>query len=128
MPSYKVMFVIAILVLALTCAWQVGACELANIEFKDDLQDIASQPGTRIGVSQVVTDDDIRNAVLRKAREYDIDLAPEQISVQHMGSGLTSTVYLEADYPVPVKLPGYTFTLHFTPKTDTKLLIWRSRG
>jgi len=128
MPSFKVIFVIAVVVLAGSCAWQIGACELANIELKDDMQDIAAQPGTRIGLSQMITDEDIRNAVLRKARSHDIDLAPEQISVQHMGSGALSTVYIEADYTVPVKLPGYTFTVRFTPKTGKKLLSWRTNG
>jgi hypothetical protein len=48
--------------------------------------------------------------------------------VQRMGSGALSTVYIEADYTVPVKLPGYTFTMRFRPKTEKKLLIWRSNG
>ena len=34
---------VAALLLVLVTGWQVGACELANVEFQDDMQDIASE-------------------------------------------------------------------------------------
>ena len=116
---------LAVAVIVLMSGWQIAACEIANVELQDDMQDIASQAGTRIGLAVMFSDDDLRNAVLRKAQRYDIDLQGSQIAIEHMGSGDTSTVYLAADYRAPINLLGCSFALHFTPATSRKLLGWR---
>jgi len=113
---------------AIAAGYQIGARELANVELQDDMQDLASQTGTRIGLSALKNDDELRSAVVLKARRYDIELEPSQVTVEHMGSGYTSTVHLAAGYSAPVTVPGLSFTLHFKPATDKKLLIWRTHG
>jgi hypothetical protein len=110
-----------VFVVMVVMGWQIGSCELANIELQDDMQDLASQAGTRIGFVELRSDEDLRRAVMRKAKEHDIDLDPEQVSVQRSGSADTSTVYLAADYTAPVKLPGGSFTLHFRPSAGKKM-------
>jgi len=114
MRKIAIMLGMAVLGLAVVAGWQVGSCELASIELQDDMQDLASQAGTHIGLAKLSSDDDLRSAVVGKAREHGINLQPAQIRVQRAGSGDAATVYLRADYTVPVNLPGWTFALHFT--------------
>lgn len=95
--------------------WQVGSCELANIELKDDLQDLSAQIGTKIGLSPVRSDAELRAMVVRRADDYDIELRPEQVSVQRTGSGDREVIHLAVDYTARVHLLTYSFTLHFTP-------------
>jgi len=122
MSMRRVKFVLglAVLVFVSIAGWQIGACEVANIRLRDDMQDMASQSGVRIGLTSARSDDDLRNAVLNKARQYDIELAPEQVTVQRTGSSVTGTISLAADYTVPIHLPGFSFTLHFTPESGVK--------
>jgi hypothetical protein len=101
--------------------WQIGACELANFELRDDMKDLASQLGARIGFSLANSDDDFRTAVISKATRYNIDLSAEQVTVQRSGDGAKGTIYLRADYTVPIHLPGFNFKMHFTPESGKRL-------
>lgn len=113
----KVLVVVglAVLVLALSAGWQFGDCFLANVELRDDMQDMSSQLGSRIGFVPPGSDEDFREAILRHAKKYGIDLNPGQIIVERTGPE-NKGLYLAADYRRFVHLPGVTFTLHFTPK------------
>jgi hypothetical protein len=102
------------LVLTVIAGWQTAACELANVELRDDLHNLASQAPARIGLVDFNTDNDFRSAVIRKAEQYDIYLQPEQITVRRSGTLKEPIIYLAADYKARVRLPGYSFTLHFT--------------
>jgi len=113
----KILLGLAVLALAVAVSWQIASCEIANLELQTDLRDIAAQVGSRIGLDAPNSDDDLRNAVIHKAREYDIQLEPAQVTVQHTGSGKTLTTYLAADYKSRVNLLVYSFTLHFTPSS-----------
>jgi hypothetical protein len=108
---------LAVLIVAAIAAWQIGSCYLANVELQDDMRDIAAQTGTRIGLAQVNSDDDLRNIVIRKAQQHDIKLRPDQIRVDRSGSGETATVHLRADYKIQLNAPGWAYTLHFTPSS-----------
>ena len=66
---------------------------------------------------QRIGDDDLVASVIKKAKEHDIDLAPEAVTVKRVGSVGAPAVYLATDYSVPVSLPGYSFALHFTPNS-----------
>ena len=103
-----------------SAGWQVGSCELGNIELKDDLQDIATQLGVRIGATEIATDDELREMVLRKAEKYNISLAPDHVTVMRDGYGKDAGVYLEAEYTVPIYLPHYTFFMYFNPSSARK--------
>ena len=65
---------------------------------------------------------DLIDAVMKKAQEHQITLAPEQVTVQRIGTPGAPAVYVAADYSVPVNLPGYSFTLHFTPSSGNRQL------
>lgn len=96
--------------------FQIIPPELTNYSFGDDLKNIAMVGGA----NPHQTDDDLRNAVLKKAQEHEIPLTPEQITIQRIGTPGAPAVYVAADYSVPVNLPGYSFTLHFTPTSGNK--------
>jgi hypothetical protein len=115
MPSPKDILICAGLLIVVVVGWQAGARTLANIELKSDLHDLASQVGTRIGLSQPISDEDLRNAVIRKAKQYDLELNPNQVTIKRSGSGDKETLFLAVDYEAPIHLPLFSFHLHFTP-------------
>ena len=120
MRLIKIILVTAVLALAVLAGWRVGSCELANNQLQEDMHDLASQAGTRIGYIPPRSDDDFRDAVIHKAKEHHIELKPYQVTVQRADSGMTSTIYLAADYKVPVNLLWFSFILHFTPSSAKK--------
>jgi len=96
--------------------FQVVPPELNNYSFQDDLRTIAMMGGA----NPHQTDQDLVTAVVKKAQEHDISLTPDQVKVQRIGTPGALAVYVAADYSVPVNLPGYSFTLHFTPSSGNK--------
>lgn len=121
MRKIKIIVGLAFLVLALIAGWQIAACELANLELQSDLRDLAAQAGARIGLNAVSSDEELRADVILKDKEHEIQLEPEQVTVQRLSTGSASTVYLAADYKARVNLLGYSFTLHFIPSSRKKV-------
>jgi len=39
------------------------------------------------------------------------------VTVQHVGSGKTEAIFLEAEYDARINLLGYSFSLHFSPSS-----------
>ena len=87
-----------------------------NYSFQDDLRSVAMMDGADFRK----TDDDVRNDVLRKAKEHDLLLDPKQVTVQRIGTVGMAAVYVAADYSVTVNLPGYSFDMHFSPNSGNK--------
>ncbi len=108
--------VTAVFILAAFATWRVGSGGVANLQLQEDMHDLASQSANPIRYTPLRSDDEFRDAVVRKAREHGIELAPSQVVVQHTSSA-TAGVYLAADYRVPVNLPWFSLTLHFTPSS-----------
>ena len=100
------------------CGFQIIPPELTNYSFQDDLRNIAMVGGA----NPHQTDQELIDAIMKKAREHDITLAPEQITVQRIGTPGAPAVFVAADYSVPVSLPGYSFSLHFTPSSGNRQL------
>jgi hypothetical protein len=96
--------------------FQIAPVEMTNYSFTDDLRTVALAGGT----NPHMTDQDLVDMVIKKAREHDITLTAEQITVQRIGTPGSPAVYVAADYNVPVSLPGYNFTLHFNPSSGNK--------
>jgi ABC-type sugar transport system substrate-binding protein len=120
MNRVKIFLVLAILALAAIVGWQVAACELANIELRDDMKDLASQLAGRIGFTPPSSDEDFRQAVIKHALKYGIQLGPKQVTVVRTGTGVAAEIYLAADYTAAIHLPGFNFNLHFTPSAGKK--------
>jgi hypothetical protein len=117
MGKAKLISGLAIMGLAVFAGWQIASCEIANLELQTDMRDISAQVGSRIGLEAPNSDEDLRDAVIHKAKEHDIQLEPAQVTVQHTGSAKTLAIYLAADYKARVNLLLYSFTLHFTPSS-----------
>lgn len=100
--------------LVMSTAWQIAACELANVELKDDLKDMSAMNGARIGLSDPDSDEHLREAVIRRAAGYDIHLEPEQIVVRRGGTADAPTVFLATKYRRRVVMPGFTIIFHFS--------------
>ena len=96
--------------------WEIVPPELSNYSFQDDLRQIAMVGGA----NPHQTDQELVDAVMKKAADHQIPLAPEQVTVQRIGSPGAPAVYVAADYSVPVTFPGYSMTLHFTPSSGNR--------
>lgn len=103
-------------------AWQISRADLANTQLRDEMHDMSSQLGARIGLNPASSDDDFRNEILRKAGQHGIHLLPTQVIVLRKGGPLdpTAQIYLAADYTVPIRLPGISFPRHYQPESGPK--------
>jgi hypothetical protein len=97
-------------------AFRIVPPELSNFSFQDDLRNVAMVGGS----NPHMTDQQLIDSVIQKARDHQITLAPESVTVQRIGTPGAPAVYVAADYSVPVDMPGYSFTLHFTPSSGNK--------
>lgn len=116
MGTVKALFGFLAIVGVIYACFQIIPPELSNYSFQDDLRDIAMVGGA----NPKETDQELLNSVIRKAQEHQITLSPEQITIQRIGTPGVLGVYVAADYSVPVTLPGYSFTLHFTPSSGNR--------
>jgi hypothetical protein len=105
-----------VIVGAIYAGFQILPPELSNYSFQDDLRTVAMTGGA----NPHQTDQDLTDAVIKKAQDHQITLAPENVTVQRIGTPGAPAVYVAADYSVPVSLPGYSFTLHFTPSSGNR--------
>lgn len=87
----------------------------SNYQFEDSIKSEALQStyGNR-------TEDDIRDSIIKHAKEYDIPLTAKQVRVSRTGSNGAGTLSIEVDYTVPVDLPGYPMTFEFHPSSKNK--------
>jgi hypothetical protein len=87
----------------------------ANYQFEDFIKTEAL-----MATNSTKTEDAIRDTVYKKAHDLDIPLEKEKIHVAHVGSNGSGSVTIDAAYAVEVNVPGYPFTLNFTPSAVNK--------
>jgi hypothetical protein len=87
----------------------------ANYELEDAIKTEATQ-----STYSTRTEDDIRESVIKQARNYDIALTPKQVHVTRVGGFGAGTLAIEAEYSVQIDLPGYSTTLDFRPSSKNK--------
>ena len=87
----------------------------SNYELEDEIKTEALQ-----ATYSTRSEEDIRDAVIKHARNYDIALTPKQVRISRVGGFGTGTLAIEADYSVPVDLPGYSTTIEFHPSSKNK--------
>ncbi len=51
MGKAKLILGLAVLAMAVVAGWPIASCELANLELREDLRDIAAQNAVRIGLA-----------------------------------------------------------------------------
>lgn len=116
MGTVKAIVGVLVFVGMIYAGYQIIPPELSNYSFNDDLKDIAMMAGA----NPRTTDQDLLNQVIKRAQDHNIQLTPDEVTVQRIGTPGAPAVYVAADYSVPVALPGYSFTLHFTPSSGNK--------
>ncbi len=79
-------------------------------------QDAVESEARLAANSPMRTEQDIRDAVYKRALEYDVPLTIDQINVQRSGS----EVQIWAKYTIHVELPGYPMDLKFEPTSKGK--------
>lgn len=113
MKRFKPFFGIGVVILAAYLMYMLVPPYFNNYQLDDWM---ASE--SRLGTYGGKTADIIRDDVIRKAREYDIVLGPEQVRVEQDGRNTR----ISANYIVHVDLPFYPVDLHFTPGAETKVI------
>jgi hypothetical protein len=109
-----------ILIPTMAVGWQIASAALSNIEFHDDLRDIAAQNGVNIGLNSPKTDDQVREDVVASAAEHGIHLQPEQVKLQRVTTPPYHVRFdLAVSYTTRVNLLLCSFNLHFN-QTSTK--------
>jgi hypothetical protein len=116
MGTVKAIIGLLLVIGVIYSAFQIVPPELTNYSFQDDLRNIAMVGGANPHES----DQELLDSVVKKAQEHQITLAPEQVTIQRIGTPGAPAVYVGADYSVPVSLPGYSFSLHFTPSSGNR--------
>lgn len=87
----------------------------SNYELEDSIKNEALQ-----ATYSTRSEDDVREAVIKQARNYDIALTPKQVHVSRVGGYGAGSLTIEAEYSVPVELPGYSTVLEFHPSSKNK--------
>lgn len=113
MSKIKIVFGVAVFLLAANAIWQIVGAYYANAELKEDLRDISADIATRMGLSQPASEDDLRRFVVEKAASHNIQLQPNQIDVKIEGEGKTAVISLAVDYDTHISLLVYSFNLQF---------------
>jgi hypothetical protein len=115
MATLKLVFGVAIFGLVGLVCFKLIPPYFANYELEDAIktESVQATYSTR-------TEEDIREAVIKQARNYDIALTPKQVKVTRVGGFGNGSLNIEAEYSVPVDLPLYSTTLDFHPSSKNK--------
>ena len=116
MGTLKATIGFLLIIACIYAGFQIVPPELSNYSFQDDLKTVAMMGGS----NPHTTDQQLIESIILKARDHQITLAPESVTIQRIGTPGAPAVYVAAEYSVPVSLPGYSFTLHFTPSSGNK--------
>lgn len=127
----RALILAVVVVLAVFVAgWQIGVVYAQSYEFSSDLRDLAVQNNARTGLVPIATEDELKAAVMASARQHDIQLSPDHLTVRRTltpgtfapnGSLETPSnldISIAADYDAPVNLPGLSFNIHFAPASS----------
>jgi hypothetical protein len=115
MATLKLVFGVAIFLALAVVGVKIIPPYFSNYELEDAIKTEALQ-----STYSTRTEDDIRDSVIKHARNYDIALTPKQVRVTRVGGFGNGSLSIEADYSVPVDLPGYSTTLEFHPSSKNK--------
>jgi hypothetical protein len=115
MATLKLIFGVAIFGVLALVGIKLIPPFFSNYQFEDEIKTEALQ-----GTYSTRTEDDIREAVIKHARNYDIALTPKQVHISRVGGFGTGTLAIDADYSVPIDLPGYSTTIEFHPSSKNK--------
>src|SRR5260370_8590983 len=105
MANLKVLIGLLAIVAVVLGLFQIAPPIMANYNFQDDIKTIVLMDGT----SPQKTDEDIRNDVLRKAREHELPIEAKQGTEQRLNSPCLPGIYVPPDNALPATLPDNSF-------------------
>lgn len=115
MPTLKMILGLAVVVAMFIVGWAIVPAYFNNYEFEDALKNEALQ-----ATYSSRSEEEIRDVIVKRARDFDIPLTSKQVRVSRTGIYGSGSLLIEANYSVPVNLPGYQTTLEFHPSTKNK--------
>ncbi len=112
MKQLKALLGLAIVVSGFYLAWVLIPPYYNNYSFEDELDNEA-----RAAVySPQMTEDDVKNALAKKAKDLDIPLTADDIHVEKTNGNIS----IWAEYTISVQTPVKTIDLKFSPATKDK--------
>jgi hypothetical protein len=87
----------------------------SNYQFEDAIRTEA-----QMDTYNTKTEEQIADAIFKKAQELDVPVTREQIKVQRAGLTGTGSISIAAPYVVHISLPGYPLDLNFNASTRNK--------
>jgi hypothetical protein len=113
--STKVRGIIVLLVIAtgIYVGWNLFPPYFNKFQFQDDLDDIV-----RRASYTTIPEDDLKQAVIKKAQARDIVIKENQVSLSHIGTTVAITVH----YSVHVDMVVHPVDLEFTVDSHNKAL------
>jgi hypothetical protein len=115
MATLKLLFGFGMLAFLVLVGVRVIPPFFSNYEFEDSIKTEALQ-----STYTTRSEDDIRDSIIRHARNYDIQLTAKQVHVARTGGIGNGGLTISADYAVPLDLPGYSTTLEFHPSSANR--------
>jgi len=115
MGSFKLIFGIFCIVVAVYVCAELVPPYFANYEFEDAIRNEA-----QMNTYNTKPEEAIRDSVFKKAQDLEIPISRDQIKVQRTGPQGSGGLNIESSYIVHVDFPGYPVDLHFDPSTKNK--------
>lgn len=115
MGTLKLIFGIFVIGAAIYMGVELIPAYYSNYEFQDAIKTEALN-----STYTPKTEADIRTAVFKLAKNYDIPVTEEGIKVLRSGNQGTGAITIDVPYVVHCDVPGYPFDLHFDPNTENK--------
>jgi len=113
MEKLKVLIFLAVVAAGIYVGWNLIPPYFHNSQFQDDLDDIV-----RRATYTSLSENDVKQAVIRKAQTMGIILKEDQVTVTRGGAGVTITVA----YRVHVDMIVHPVDLDFTASSHNKAL------
>lgn len=111
MKTIKALMGLAILVIAVYVGWTMIPPYFNNYKLEDVIADEA-----RINTYSTKSEDAMRDTVVQKAKDLDIPLTADNVTVKRGGG----TVAIEVNYTVHLDYPIHPVDLHFQTTTKNK--------
>ena len=115
MGTVKMFFGLFVIVAGVYVAANVIPPYYENYQFQDAIKNEAT-----LDTYTTKSEDDIRQAIFRKAQELEIPISEDGIHVQRQGFQGSGVIIIRAPYVVHIDLPGYPLDLHFEASTENK--------
>jgi len=117
MGTIKLVVGFALIMAVLYGAWMLIPPYFANFQFEDQIKNTAIG-----GTYSQKSEDELREIVLKEAKDLEIPVTKNQIRIARIGTNATGLA-IDVDYSVHVDLPGYPVDLHFHPSTQNKSIM-----